>query len=101
MVADLRIEERHGALGRAGVALLARQRRKPRQAPGRDRVARRRGLVVRRLWPVIEALVAAPGEEKAAGVGVLELVEQSVGDLGGKGQIARGERRLPALRERG
>src|SRR3569833_1254005 len=70
----------HGASGGVEIARLAEQVTEAREREGGDAIARGCGLVGERLGTMAELLVIVGGEEEAAGLTVLEMREQRVGE---------------------
>ena len=67
--------------------MVADEMSEPLQGKGGDTVARRHRLVGKGLGPVHQRLVVVRGEEEAAALRVLEMLEQQVGQLDGERQV--------------
>ena len=100
VLAHLRIKERDAALGGVGVAHLAGKCREASERPGRRGVAARRRLVLPRLRPVKELLVARTGKEEAAPLAVLELLKEHIGKRARKFKVRPRELGLHELEQR-
>src|SRR3989442_16035456 len=92
---------RERALGGERVARLAGEKVQALQGERRHAVSRRRGVVVAGLGAVDQALVIVAGEEEAAVLLVLELIEQNFGELLGERERIALELRLQQLDQRG
>src|SRR5438309_5095672 len=101
LFADGGMKLRERALGGSRVARLAGEKVQALQGERRHAVARRRGVVVAGLGAVDQALVIVAGEEEAAVLPVLELLEQDFGELLGERERFALELRLQELDQRG
>ena len=82
-----RIKKLQRAPGSFEVTRFSQQMAEALQGEGRDAVAGRRGIVVAGLGAVDEFFVVVAGEEKAALLLILELLQQHIGERAGKLQV--------------